>query len=761
MRHLTPTAAPLAATIILLTNSAPALSQLVLEEVIVTAQKRSESLQDVPIAVSAISGEKIVEAGIQGLTDLSDYIPNVTINTTAGDSPANIIIRGVGSGNNAGFEQSVGMFNDGVYQGRARQYLVPFLDVGSVEVLKGPQGTLFGKNTVAGAISVKSARPTAELEGRLSAQYELEYGSTEYTGFISGPLGDRVGGRLAGKYRDQQGYVDNLIRNADEPEAESSAVRGSLVWDASDSVEVYTKLEYAERDTYGGDYQSIGTDGVFTGLGPPLFQRDLITPLEDGKADDKTTFDSVSEEFSETDALNGVIEINWELATVTLTSVTGFSNYDAEYFLDGDQSDLHFLDQNNKEEFDQVSQEIRLASAGEGNFDYIVGLYLEQQDLEVYSIADLALSNLGLPTPSFSQVNDFEQDGEAAAAFGQVRWYINNDWSLTGGLRFAYEKKEASLDIVNSDFGETDPTSNPLIDLLANRILGRVPGFLDMERSTENWSPTLNLQWEFSDSGMAYARVSRGYKSGGFNPRAVDATRPDVYEFDDEKVDGIEIGSKLKLLGGAATINAALFYSEFTDRQVSTFVDTGFIVGNAAESTSKGLEIDARLITSPHLIFGLSMAYLKSEFDEFKDAGCAGEQQRLINPVPGCINEVQDLTGRTTKNAPEWGATFTTNVFYPVGENLEFRAALDVIYSDAFYFDQSLDSNLVQGSFTKINARLALASSEDTWEVALIGKNLSDELTHATGANTTAFTGSYFASVSAPRTVAVEASYRF
>lgn len=756
---------PLASALALAIYGSGALAQgLVLEEVIVTATKRTESMQDVPVAVTSVSGEKIAEAGIQGLTDLAEYIPNVSINFSAGDSPGRIIIRGVGSGNNAGFEQSVGMFNDGVYQGRARQYLVPFLDVGSVEVLKGPQGTLYGKNTVAGAISVSSARPTEELEGRLTAQYEMEYGSTEYTGVVSGGLSDNVRGRLTGKYRDTEGHVDNIIRDKDEPGAETSAIRGSLAWDASNSVEVLAKLEYAENETTGGLFQITGTDGVLVAPFGTVVHRDVITPLENGKVDDKTTFDSdLGEETSDTESLNGVVRVNWELANSTLTSITGYSDYEANFFQDNDFSDMHLMDGHNDESFDQISQEFRLLSEGGESLDYILGIYLEQQDLTVNQNADFRISALGLPlpVPPSTNINDFAQEGESAAAFGQLTWHMGDAWSLTGGLRFAYEKKEATLEIINAELGESEPSDNALLQLISFQLAGRVEGLLDDERSTENWSPMVNLQWDFSDDGMAYAKYSRGFKSGGFNARVSDSTATEKFEYDDEQVDGFEIGAKLSMLGGAATLNTALFYTEFTDRQVSTFLNDGFVVGNAAESTSKGFEIDGRLMASQHLMFGLSLAYLKSEYDEFETAGCAPEQIRPENPVAGCNGGVQDLSGETTNFAPEWSATFVTNFFYPVGDSMEFRAALDVIYSDEFYLDQSLDSNLIQDSFTKVNGRLALASNADTWEIALIGKNLTDELTHGIGAGMPFFTGSYFESVMAPRTVAVELGYRF
>lgn len=756
---------PLVSALTLAIYGAAAYAQepLMLEEVVVTATKRTESLQDVPVAVTAITGEKIAEAGIQGLTDLADYIPNVSINYSAGDSPGRIIIRGVGSGNNAGFEQSVGMFNDDVYQGRARQYLVPFLDVGKVEVLKGPQGTLYGKNTVAGAISVASARPTDDFEGKVTAQYEVEYGSTEYTGYVSGGLSDNIRGRLAGKYRETEGYVDNIIRDKDEPEAESSALRGSLVWDAGDSVEIFAKLEYAELETKGGTFQITGTDGTLVAPFGTIRLTDLMTPLEDGRADDKTTlFSELSEESSDTESLNGVVRIDWDLDDLSFTSITGYSDYDASFRQDLDFSDLTLQDGHNDENFDQISQEFRLTSEQGGTLEYIAGIYLERQELVVDQNSDVILSNLGIPfLPSSTAINSFEQDGESAAAFGQLTWRMTDTLSVMGGLRFAYEKKEASLEIINADLGETTSSNNPLTQTVLRQLAGRVEGNLDDERSTENWSPTLNLQWDFSDAGMAYAKYSRGFKSGGFNARVSDSTQPEKFEFDDEKVDGFELGAKLTLLGGAATLNTALFYTEFTDRQVSQFLNDGFVVGNAAESTSKGIEIDGRLMASEHLMFGLSLAYLKSEYDEFMDAACAPAQIRPENPLPGCESGVQDLSGETTNFAPEWAATFITNFFYPVGESMEFRAALDIIYSDQFYLEQSLDPNLVQDSFTKVNGRIALASIEDTWEVAVIGKNLTDELTFGIGAGMPFFTGAYFESVMEPRTVALEATYRF
>lgn len=738
-------------------TSMPAVyGQIMLEEVIVTAQKRVESMQDVPIAVTAISGAQIENAGIQGLEGLSTYVPNMTINTQAGGSPGSIVIRGVGSGNNAGFEQSVGMFIDGVYAGRARQFLVPFLDLASVEVLKGPQGTLFGKNTVAGAISLSAARPTEDFEASIRAHYEPEYGTQELTGVVSGPLTDNLNGRIAAKYREQGEYIDNRVRSKDEPHVEQQALRGSLVYSPTDSVEIFTKIDYTSQDATGSMLQMDVLDGAF--LGQQL--TDLISPLEDGKLDDKTTFDSFNKESNDTDSLNGVVQVDWEFAPFSVTSITGYSGYHAEYKTDVDFSSLRFLESGADEDFDQLSQEFRIASPGGDTLDYIAGIYLETQSLDNSTRNDLDPSAANLPLPALGGVANFDQDSDTIAVFAQTTWQMADNWSLTGGLRWAREDKDASLQRYSSDFGTNDP--NPALDPITKLITGGDTYKLDDNRSSSNWSPTANLQWDYSDAGMVYLRASRGYKSGGFNA-AMDAYTPEDFEFDDEKVDGIEFGSKTTLLDGAATLNVAVFYNKFSDLQVSSFTETGFVVGNAAESTSQGIEAEGRWQATQNLTLSLSMAYLNSEYDDFKDANCSGEQKRADNPSPGCdpITESQDLTGKDTPHAPEWAGTFIADYIHPVGDSLEFRANVDVIYSDEFYLEQSLDSNLVQESYFLVNGRVALARADNVWEVALVGKNLTDEIKSDYGAGIPLFTGAYFRSVNPPRTIAIEAAYRF
>ena len=749
-----------------------AAQSLQLEEVIVTAQKRSESLQDVPVAVTAISGDKIVEAGILDLQDLTSYVPNVVMfNSPGGGSPGRIYIRGIGSGNNSAFEQSVGSFVDGVYAGRTRQFLVPFMDVAAVEVLKGPQGVLFGKNTVAGAMIMNSARPTVELEGEVRASYEFEYGSEEYTGIVSGPLGDRLSGRLAGKIQKFDGYMDNLVRDTEEPEVENTAIRGGLVWEASDTIEVFTKLEYAEQETVGNNTQLTSTAGNFRGL---IDHADVITPLEDGRFDDKNTLNSWNEEGTETESLNGVLQVDWDLDSFTLTSLTAYSDYESDFVLDGDSSDYLFIEQGQYENFEQISQEFRLTSPGGERLDYILGVYLETQELTVDTPTDISLAALsainvpGSPVPplELGQRPTYDQDAETAAVFGELTWRMADNWNLTGGIRYAYDKKEATLVTRTTEIFQREQTDNPVLIGVAGQLLNRTDGVLDDDRSTDNVSYSVNLTWDYSDDGMAYLRTARGFKSGGFNPNVPDVD-PDKFEYDDEEVNSVELGAKMTLLDGAATLNMAAFYTELTDLQVSSFVDSGFIVGNAAESTSQGVEIEGRWQAAPFLDFALSVAYLDSTYDDFPGAPCTAGQLAADDPVAaGCegwtasnpTGGTTNLKGETAGRAPEWTGTFITNLTLPVGDSMIFRGTLDLLFEDEL--NEKPDPNY-QDSYTKVNARLAQASVEETWAIAVVGKNLTDETTFGNGFGVGFFSGSWAKNRQPPRTVALDLSYRF
>lgn len=378
---------------------------------------------------------------------------------------------------------------------------------------------------------------------------------------------------------------------------------------------------------------------------------------------------------------------------------------------------------------------------------------------------------LPIPAVEMSLHRNFKQDSDTLSAFGQLTWQFADDWALTGGLRYTDEEKDAAIDQWASEFGETEPTDDFFILLVMEQLLQATAGTLKDERTTDYWSYSMNLTWDYSEDGMAYLRGARGNKSGGFNPN-VSSLDPDGFEFEDEEVNSVELGAKMTLLDGAATLNLAAFYTEMSDLQVSSFVDSGFVVGNAAESTSKGIEVEGKWLATGWLNFAASVGYLDSEYDDFPGAPCSAAQQAADDPsAVGCegwtpedpgagrTNQAGWVTGR----APEWSATFITNVIFPVGDSMLFKGTVDVLYEDELYENEEIkdiEPNY-QDSYYKINARLALASRSDTWEVALIGKNLNDEITYGNGAGVGFFTGSWFKNRQPPRTYALDLSYRF
>ncbi|MGJ8686106.1 MAG: TonB-dependent receptor, partial [Spongiibacteraceae bacterium] len=338
--------------------SAEEKKRAVLEEVMVTAQKQEQSLQDVPISVAAVDGAKIRDAGIQRIEELTAYVPNFKMAVT-GQGNA-VYIRGVGSGDNRGFEQSVGMFIDGIYAGRGQQFQSPFLDIALVEVLKGPQGTLFGKNTIAGAVNITTAKPNAEFEGELALQVNPEIGGQEVTAVVNVPLGDSFAARVAYKRLTEDGYVENFISGNDEAARADEVFRVALRWEPGDKIDISLKLEKSDFGQRGTTHQLVDRTGTFNlyqsnialpitlpvSLPVPLLSfnlEDEIDSREDGRLDRNKSDKSFSWQpaMSQNNSEAAIVTINYQLGdNATLTSITGFSQFDFTFNLDADFTDL-------------------------------------------------------------------------------------------------------------------------------------------------------------------------------------------------------------------------------------------------------------------------------------------------------------------------------------------------------------------------------------------------------------------------------------
>jgi outer membrane receptor protein involved in Fe transport len=756
--------------------------QLVLEEVIVTAQLRTESLQDVPISVNAVSGTKMFEAGIDKIEDLQAYVPNLTMSETG--IGTNIYVRGIGSGINQGFEQSVGMYVDGVYHGRAQLSRAPFLDLERVEVLRGPQNILYGKNSIAGALSVITAKPTDVFEGQVSVLYEPEHDEQVYDLMLSGPLSDTVSGRLAYRKRTMDGYIDNVTTGKDEPERDEETVRLILAWAASDRLDATLKYEHNSFDVTGRQIEII-TDrpSLNPGLGGANWSGLLASlgaspSILDTRQDFKRTSNG---DYSDNTTDNLTLSVNYALGEHTVTYTGAYLEYDYRELCDCDFTGAVLFDLLSEEDYKQSSHEIRLTSPVGNTIEYIAGAYYQDSELSfndrfrvppgsLIPVLGAALPPLA-PLQTLNQIavpREFTSDSELFSLFAQVTWNVTDRLHLTAGGRWSDEEKKGTRNLVVTDLnGNVIPAgAAPALDATLAGLLNTYRHDLSGKRNEDKFSPSLLAEYDLNDDVMLYATWSKGFKSGGFDARSNSAPGspvpvPGSFAYDDEQATSYEVGSKMVLFGGRAELNAALFFTEYEDLQVSIFDGVlGFNVGNAAKAETLGAELDGRWMVTEWFTLSGSLAYLDFEFKDYPNGQCT-QLQRIQTGQPLC-----DYDGKTNQYVAEWSGTLSGDVRFAIADSLEFRGTLDLIYSDDYNPSQNLDPIVAQDAYVKVNARLAVGANDGMWEVALVGRNLTDKeiITYANdvplASNLTQSIGHY-AFVERERSVAIQGIYRF
>ena len=726
-----------------------------LEEVVVTAQKRAESLGDVPVSVTAIGADRLNEAGIENLSDLSEYTPNFKL-VDSGLVP-NVYMRGIGSGSNQGFELSVGIFADGIHLGRAHQTRAAFMDVERVEVLRGPQSILFGKNAIAGAISLIAARPGDEFEGRVAATQGLGETKTEYNLSLSGPLTQTLGARLALRYRDEDGYVYNPEQARDEPSAEEMSGRMVFGWHPADWIDTHLKIERTDRDQKGRTLQTTHVSAL-TGCSGENVVRDDVRHTDTDESDELRAYT-----YSYT--------ADFHLDSGTVTSTTGVAGFENTEYFDADSSTFDTAEFLSIEDFRQISQEIRFTSPGGERLSYIAGLYYQESELDFDESTPLnvrtgAVQDTGLcllNTAVLVQADlerEYTLDSQALSGFAQLTFQLTDTLRTTVGARYVTEEKSGFR-----RFDIFEPGSRQQANPATTAVLGQLrinSHKLDGERRSDSLLPLVNVQWDATDDIMTYIAYTQGAKSGGYDARGNnDEVGPTGgrtnFEFDDEQADAWELGAKMRLLEGTADLNVAFYHVEYSEMQVSVFDGVaGFNVTNAGSALTKGLEIDGRWLATDWLMLTSSVAYLDFEWLEYEDGPCYPGSPRE-NPDTGTC----DLSGEVNQQTPEWTGTLSATVTLPLGDSVKIDMTADANYRDEHYTAGDLDPRGLQESTTKYNARLRLADIDDEWYVAVVGKNLTDELTLGIGAQTGLDVGGYRASTEPTKTVFVEGALRF
>jgi outer membrane receptor protein involved in Fe transport len=753
-------------------------SPAVLEVIVVTATKREASLGDVPVSVVALDGQRLLETNIQSMSALGSYVPNMTMAETGIGN--HIAVRGIFSGENPGFEQSVGTYVDGIYRGRGQQARALFFDLERVEVLRGSQSTLFGKNSIAGALNITTARPTESADMYLQATYEPETSEREVIGAVSGPISSSLRGRLAARYRSQDGHIDNLTLDRDEPQREESSLRASLEWDAPNNFDVRFKAEVGRFDVRGREIEILQEQPAATGPFTGLEYSQILQAFGQDPSVANTTQDfarSANGDFSNNDSLELVLSVNKPIGRLELTSITGYSEYQFDELCDCDFTGGNVFKAGFNEEFDQVSQEFRLTSPAEDRVAFIAGLYFETRNLRFFDtlfvddgsvivpvVNALTMSESGQFIANTGTPRYFSQDTTNWSVFGEATWTLSERLRLTAGLRLATEEKSASRSLAITDIngGPLEGPAAVVAPALYAGLFNVTEHDIRGDRTEEQFLPSLSVQYDFRDSAMGYVLISRGAKAGGFDERSNNApANGGSFEFGDESATNFEAGVKMRLGQGAAEINAALYRTEFRDMQVSVFDGVlGYNVRNAGEAVTQGLELDARWAVSERLLLSAAIGTTDFEFRDYIG-------QCYFGQVPDAPDGVNcNYRGQSNVYAPDWNGIVSARFSQPLGAALLFRAVADLTFTDDYFTTPTLDPQQVQEAFARLNLRLSIGDGGGRWEVAVIGKNLTDRAvvpysldTPLAGASFGA--PSFWGFVDEPRTIGLQASVAF
>ena len=781
--------------------------QMVIEEVIVTAQKREQSIQDVPIAISAFDQQFLDDAGIDDMLELQFFVPGLTILNNQSPAQTNINIRGVGTaGNSLSMESSVGIYVDGVYRARQSSSIGDLVDIERVEVLKGPQGTLFGKNTASGALQILTVAP--DLNAR-DGFFEIQGGSESYRSFkgaISVPLVEGTSAiRISGSRAKRDGYTENLTTGTDLNDRDRYSLRGQIAFDNGEGFTARIIADISELDEKccpGGNIFDGPGDTIagFLGAGgtlPPagnLPGASFLLPLEfiasavgftgtpvalanryydDVVAQDIDPYAEIKE--------SGIsAELNWEISdNMAITSVTAYRKYDADSFTDADFNSLDILNlSGGTTEQDTFSQEFRIAGSYGNRVNYVAGVYYFDQEIDrqnllgLGTVANLLLTG-GLPTsffvggaaacpligisdevcngPAFPagefSENLSTQEQKSWAVFAQADLDITEQLVLTAGIRYLDEEKDMNVTFNESIFTPVWAAFTPLSPLVPN---------VDNETFEDTAvTGTLKLSYFFNEQVMGYISWGRGYKSGGTNIDRISPATGAPLLFDPETSDSIEVGLKGDFFDKRLRVNASAYQTDFEDFQENTFVGTGFVLQNAGEIQSRGFEIDAQALINSWLSIAAGVANVDAEYESFVGGPCIrtpfGAEPDANEPN---FPTVCDVSGNRVGSTPEWSYYASLISERQMGEGFVY-GRFDYNWRDDMFIGADNDPNKASDSYGVANIKAGYRFNNDRYDVAIWAKNAFDKDHRTHAFNSVIREGSLTAYHLEPRTVGI------
>jgi outer membrane receptor protein involved in Fe transport len=752
----------------------------VLDEIIVQAQKRNESAQDVPLAVTALTSDVLRDSGILTLLDLTDQQTSVSFDTAQSFQRNSLKIRGVGTiGNSRSFEGAVGVFVDGVYRSRSGMVLMDLLDIDNIEILRGPQSTLFGKNTVAGTISVTSARPSgSELNGYLDARL-ANYDERYLSGAINVPVGDATTLRFAGSYRNRDGFFESPDTGATYDEVDRSALKAQLLFAPTDALEMLVIADSAHSSAAccwsaaivfnGPTSPLIGGYGALNGL--------TFVPAPDAESERAESLNTPSRERIEDDGLT--VRVHYDAGATTLTSITSVRDWSHDQIAaDADFSPADLFMINEPAEIDSVSQEVNWAIPLD-RADLLLGLYWAEEDYDSLRSAEtgadadnylnaLISANLGattcfpplsltgcafptgigalLPDGEFTR-EQYHQKSESRALFAHASIELTSALNLVTGLRYMVEDKQGGVTnlywydsaiaraVLAAAGVPDDGTPRNGLDLIGTLYSPSFEDGIDDEVTTG----LLSLQYRFNDGLMLYGGYHRGYKAGGVNLFREGVITETVYQ--PETADSLEAGLKIDYLGGRARTNIAIFDTDFEDLQINFFTGLEFRTVNTGKASTRGIEIENQLQVNDRLRLDINATHLDAKFRDLDDPFLAY------------------LIDRDMPEAPSWAAAVTATYERPLSakRNLFLRGFAS--YVGSHYVEADVPAEQKASSYTITQLDVGIKS--DSWEALLWCQNCGDTSYRTVFFNSVFQPGSYSTYLNEPRRYGVTIRARF
>lgn len=700
----------------------------VLEEVLVTAQKRVESLQDTPIAVSAFTAASLEAKGIENIAQVANFTPNLVFDTTSPvsglSSGAVVFIRGIG---NTDFslttDPGVGTYVDGVYMSRSAGGVLDVLDIERIEVLRGPQGTLFGRNTIGGAINISSRAPSDTLQGKVELTVG-DYDRLDFRGSVDLPISDSVRTSMALSSKSRDGYVERVNGGDDLGDEEKLSWRGMLHWDASDQLDFRLSADYSTINEESAASSLVGfTAGAGTvGYALATF-GDIATGLADlqqyitREGDDRSFASGRSG--SKLEIKGASLSSRYQADNIELKYTLAWRETTGEFYRDPDNSPHAITETLNPDyEHEQISHELQITGdAFDQRLTYVGGLYYFDEEG-----TDNVFVKVFLPTPDLAVgfpaaiSNYADVDNSSQAAYLQLSWHFENGWTTTAGIRHTRDEKNfkytqyigATID------GDPLPFFPGAVDENGVFRAGLLPlvgnGSGQAGDAFEETSFKFGVDKELSDNTLLYYSFSQGFKGGGFVLRYVEAVDT-ARSFRPETLDSHEIGIKWQGFDDRVRINAAAFYADYEDVQVTFFdANGGPITANAGSVDIQGLELELTALISERWSLDMGLGFTDAEYTS-------------INPIQGLSLTIDDSASLV--NTPEMAFNIGLEYSLPMAANeLVFR--VDYAYTDDIHNDSQNSRFLFQEAYDLVNASMRLALG-DTTDIVLAAKNLTDE----------------------------------